>query len=134
MTNTLNTPVEALEHAVPVRVIRYQRRRGSGGGGLHHGGDGVIRELELLADAEVTLVADRRRRPPYGLSGGGPAALGEDLLTRDGRTVRLPGKVTFHGRAGDRLRIGTPGGGGFGDPIRAKFWAAVLSGSALKLD
>ncbi len=134
MTNTLNTPVEALEHAVPVRVIRYQRRRGSGGGGLHHGGDGVIRELELLADAEVTLVADRRRRPPYGLSGGGPASLGEDLLTRDGRTVRLPGKVTFHGRAGDRLRIGTPGGGGFGDPIRAKFWAAVLSGSALKLD
>jgi N-methylhydantoinase B len=134
MTNTRNTPIEALEHALPVRVVRYARRRGSGGGGLHHGGDGVERELELLSDAEVTLIGERRRRPPFGLSGGGPATVGEDTLTRAGRTVRLPGKVTFRARAGDRLTLRTPGGGGFGDPIRAKFWASVLSGQPLKLD
>ena len=134
MTNTLNTPIEALEHALPVRVVRYALRTGSGGGGVNPGGDGVVREVELLADAEVTLVSERRRRPPYGLSGGGPALVGEDLLTRGERTVRLPGKVSFAGRAGDRLVIATPGGGGFGDPIKKKFWASVLSGELMKLD
>ena len=134
MTNTLNTPVEALEHAIPVRVRRYALRRGSGGGGSSPGGDGLVRAIELLEDTEVTLIGERRRRPPYGLQGGGPGSTGEDTLTRDGRTVRLPGKVTFHARAGDLLTVGTPGGGGFGDPMRAKFWASVLSGEPLKLD
>ncbi len=133
MTNTLNTPIEELEHALPVRVTRYAIRRGSGGGGSFKGGDGVVRELELCADATVTLVGERRRRPPYGLEGGGPGGVGEDRLTRDGRTVQLPGKVTFAGRAGDRLTIATPGGGGFGDPIRKNFWAKVLSGELTKL-
>ncbi len=133
MTNTLNTPVEALEHALPLRVVRYAIRRGSGGGGSHHGGDGIIRELVLGADATITLVGERRRRPPYGLEGGGPGAVGEDTLTRGDRTVRLPAKVTFAGRAGDRLTIATPGGGGFGDEVRAHFWVKVLSGTLDKL-
>jgi N-methylhydantoinase B len=114
MTNTRNTPVEVLEHALPLRVLRYAIRRGSGGGGRHAGGDGVVRELELAAPATLTLVGERRRRPPYGLAGGGPGALGEDTLRRDERTVRLPGKCSFAGRAGDRLTIATPGGGGWG--------------------
>ncbi len=134
MTNTRNTPVEVLEHALPVRVRRYARRRGSGGGGLNPGGDGIVRELELLADTTVTLVGERRRRPPYGLSGGGPGVPGEDTLQRGDRRVRLPGKVTFAARAGDRVTIATPGGGGFGDPMRAKFWASVLSGEPLTLE
>jgi N-methylhydantoinase B len=133
MTNTLNTPVEALEHALPLRVVRYARRRGSGGGGLERGGDGVVREFELLAPAEVTLIGERRRRPPYGLAGGGPGVLGEDRLTRDGHTVRLPGKICFRALAGDRLTVETPGGGGFGDPIKKHFWAAVLTGDAARL-
>ena len=95
MTNTRNTPVEVLEQALPVRVVRYARRRGSGGGGTHAGGDGIVRELELLAPTTVTLVGERRRRPPYGLPGGGPGAVGEDTLARGGVVVRLPGKVTF---------------------------------------
>jgi N-methylhydantoinase B len=134
MTNTRNTPVEVLEHALPVRVVRYARRRGSGGGGLNGGGDGIVRELELLADTTVTIIGERRRRPAYGLSGGGPGVVGEDTLERDGRKVRLPGKVTFAARRGDRVTVCTPGGGGFGDPMRAKFWASVLSGEPLTLD
>jgi N-methylhydantoinase B len=134
MTNTRNTPVEALEHALPVRVVRYQRRRSSGGGGQFAGGDGVVRELELLADLTVTLVGERRRRPPYGLMGGGPGVPGEDWIERGDERRRLPPKVTFAARKGDRLTICTPGGGGYGDTMRAKFWASVLSGEALKLD
>ena len=134
MTNTRNTPIELLEQTLPVRVVRYQRRRGSGGGGVHAGGDGIVRELELLEAVTVTIIGERRRRPPYGLSGGGPGTIGEDTLQRGDRTVKLPGKVTFHAQAGDRLTIATPGGGGHGDPMRAKFWAAVLSGEKLELE
>jgi N-methylhydantoinase B len=134
MTNTRNTPVEALEHALPVRVVRYARRRDSGGGGTHVGGDGVVRELELLADTTVTIIGERRRRPPYGLAGGGPGGCGEDLLRRGERIVRLPAKVTFTARAGDRLTVCTPGGGGYGDPVRARFWASVLAGEPLVLE
>jgi N-methylhydantoinase B/oxoprolinase/acetone carboxylase alpha subunit len=134
MTNTRNTPVEALEQALPVRVIEYARRRGSGGGGLHAGGDGVVRALELLADATVTVIGERRRRPPYGLQGGGPGQTGSDSLRRGDREVKLPGKVTFVARAGDRLTIRTPGGGGHGDSMRGKFWASVLTGAPLKIE
>ena len=129
MTNTRSTPTEELEHALPVRVVRHALRRDSGGGGAARGGDGVVRELELLAPATVTLVGDRRVRPPYGLAGGGPGSPGEDTLVRGERNVRLPGKVTFEALAGDRITIATPGGGGYGDPRgRASFWAALLSG------
>ncbi len=114
MTNTWNTPVEALEHALPVRVLRYAVRRGSGGAGAHPGGDGVERTLQFLAPATVTLVADRRRRPPYGLAGGGPGACGVDTLERADRAVRLPSKITFEAEPGDRLTVATPGGGGWG--------------------
>jgi N-methylhydantoinase B len=134
MTNTRSTPVEVLEHALPVRVRRYAVRRGSGGGGTHRGGDGVIRELELLADATVTLVGERRRRPPYGLGGGGPGAPGADWLERGERRVHLPGKITFAARKGDVVTVETPGGGGFGDEVRAKFWSKVLSGTLTSLD
>ncbi len=134
MTNTLNTPVEALEAALPVRVVRYAVRRGSGGGGKFCGGDGIVKELEFLEAAQVTLVGERRRRPPYGLMGGGPGAVGEDWVERAGRRVKLPGKVGFRARVGDRVVVMTPGGGGFGDEVRAKFWATVLSGGELKLE
>ena len=134
MTNTRNTPIEELERDLPLLVTRYARRRLSGGGGSHLGGDGIIREYRLLEDAQITIIGERRRRPPYGLSGGGPGTVGKDELTRDGRTVSLPAKVSFAGKKGDTLRIATPGGGGHGDPMRAKFWAAVLSGQAMNID
>ncbi len=114
MTNTMNTPIEALEAYYPLRVRRYAVRRGSGGGGRHRGGDGVVREIELLAPTEVTLLAERRRVPPYGLAGGGAGATGRDWVVRDGRARRIAGKATFAAEPGDRLRIETPGGGGFG--------------------
>ncbi len=134
MTNTRNTPVELLEHELRLRIVRYARRRGSGGGGSHHGGDGIVREFELLAPTTVTIIGERRRRPPYGLSGGGPGTPGEDTLRRGEVIVRLPAKVTFAARAGDRLTIATPGGGGHGDPMRAKFWATVLTGEPLTIE
>jgi len=116
MTNTWNTPIEALEHELPVRVTRYAIRRGSGGGGLHAGGDGLVREIEFLRPATVTLMGERRRRPPYGLRGGGPGLPGRDVLIREGIESDLPSKTTFEALAGDRLRIETPGGGGWGAP------------------
>src|SRR5438477_767226 len=118
MTNTMNTPIEALEAYYPLRVRRYAVRRGSGGGGRHRGGDGVVREIELLAPTEVTLLAERRRVPPYGLAGGGAGATGRDWVVRDGRARRIAAKATFAAEPGDRLRIETPGGGGFGRPGR----------------
>lgn len=115
MSNSLNTPVEALEHAYPFRVRRYALRRGSGGPGLHPGGDGLVRELEFLAEAEVTILSERRRAGPAGAMGGGPGAPGENLLIESGGEAHpLPGKVTFRARSGDLLRISTPGGGGWG--------------------
>src|SRR5207247_1628425 len=113
MTNTMNTPVEALEAYYPLRVRRYGVRRGSGGPGRHRGGDGVVREIEFLTPAEVTLLAERRRVPPYGLGGGGPGATGRDWIVRAGRRRRLRAKASLTVRAGDRLLIETPGGGGF---------------------
>ena len=109
MSNTLNTPIEALEREFPLRVVEYALRRGSGGAGLHRGGDGVVRETEALTDMTFSLIAERRRHAPRGARGGEPGAPGRDTL--DG--APLPGKATGTLRAGQRLRIETPGGGGF---------------------
>src|SRR6476646_10357373 len=115
MTNSLNTPAEALEYAYPLRVTRYSLRRGSGGKGRHDGGDGIVREIEMLADADVTLLAERRRFAPYGLEGGRPGAPGRTFLIRaDGSRQFLSGKFSRRLRAGERIRIETPGAGGFG--------------------
>jgi N-methylhydantoinase B len=111
MSNTLNTPIEALEREFPLRVTRYELRRGSGGPGRHRGGDGVVRELEALSEMTFSLIAERRRHGPRGASGGGSGAPGRDLL--DGHP--LPGKTTGTLLPGQRLRVETPGGGGFGD-------------------
>ena len=115
MTNSLNTPAEALEYAYPLRVRRYSLRQGSGGSGKYRGGDGIVREIELLSDAEVTLLADRRTRGPYGLNGGGDGALGKaGVIRRDGSSQELPGKFNVRLRKGERIRIESPGAGGFG--------------------
>lgn len=116
MSNTMNTPIEALEYAYPIRIYAYRLRRGSGGAGKYHGGDGLERELVFETPTEVTLLSDRRRRPPYGLQGGHPGMPGENLLIRDGVESALPGKVRFTAAPGDHLRISSPGGGGWGKP------------------
>jgi N-methylhydantoinase B len=114
MTNSLNTPIEALEYAYPFRVRRYAYRKNSGGNGQHRGGDGLIREIELLGPAQVTLLTERRVFPPYGLSGGGPGAKGRNVIIEGGIERELPGKCNIHVSAGTVLRIETPGGGGWG--------------------
>lgn len=116
MTNTMNTPVEALEAELPVRVVRYGVRRGSGGSGGRRGGDGVDREIELLAPAELTVLSERRRIAPYGIAGGAPGRVGRNQLKLPGGKARfLPGKISRHVPAGTRIRIRTPGGGGWGE-------------------
>jgi N-methylhydantoinase B len=115
MTNSLNTPAEALEYGYPLRIRCYSLRSASGGAGKHQGGDGIIREIEVLSDAEVTLLADRRSRGPYGLAGGCDGAPGiAEVIRLDGTVERLPGKFNTRLRAGERIRIETPGGGGWG--------------------
>jgi len=116
MTNSLNTPTEALEYAYPLRVRQYSLRLSSGGDSRYRGGDGIIREIEVLADAEVTMLADRRERGPYGLAGGKAGAPGKALVIReDGSSQELPGKFNVRLRKGERIRIETPGGGGWGE-------------------
>ncbi|MGE5152845.1 MAG: hydantoinase B/oxoprolinase family protein [Bdellovibrio bacteriovorus] len=110
MTNTLNTPIEVLESRFPVRVRRYGLRHGSGGPGMRPGGDGLVREIELLAPAQVTLLTERRRFAPWGLAGGEPGAPGVNRLNG----LEIPGKVSVLVEPGDRLTIETPGGGGWG--------------------
>jgi N-methylhydantoinase B len=115
MTNTRNTPIESLEHACPLRVTSMRIRRGSGGEGTHTGGDGIERSLELLADARVTVIAERRARGPYGLVGGENGAPGFTRAARPGETARtLPAKFTLDLPAGSRLTLASPGGGGWG--------------------
>jgi N-methylhydantoinase B len=115
MTNSLNTPAEALEYAYPMRLRRYGLRAGSGGAGRYTGGDGIVREIEVLTDAQVTLLADRRGRGPYGLAGGADGAPGRTTVVRqDGSEEVLPGKTSVRLRAGERIRIESPGGGGWG--------------------
>ena len=114
MTNTLNTPIEAQELAYPMRARRYAIRTGSGGDGAHRGGNGVVREIEMLAPATVTIVAERRRKSPWGLQGGGPGRRGRDYIKTNGRWRRISGKGTHELKAGDSVRVSTPGGGGWG--------------------
>jgi N-methylhydantoinase B/oxoprolinase/acetone carboxylase alpha subunit len=117
MTNTRDTPVEALERALPIRVRRYGLRRGSGGAGAYPGGDGIERELEVLEPATVSLVTERRVSRPWGLDGGEPGASGENWFLPEGdaqQARRLPDKCTVQLAAGDVIRLLTPGGGGFG--------------------
>jgi len=122
MTNTKNTPVEALERTFPLRVLRYRLRSGSGGAGQHPGGDGIERDLQVLEDVTVSLITERRVSSPPGLAGGTPGAVGENWLLPGGdaaRPERLPDKCTVRLRAGDVLRMLTPGGGGWGTPPRS---------------
>jgi N-methylhydantoinase B len=110
MSNTLNTPIEALEIDYPVRVVELSVRQGSGGPGRHRGGDGIARELEALEPMRYTLIGERRRHPPRGREGGAAGATGRDLLNGEAVPAKGEGEL----RPGDRLRIETPGGGGFG--------------------
>lgn len=115
MTNSLNTPAEALEFAYPLRVTRYSLRKDSGGKGKFHGGEGIVREVELLSDAEVTLLADRRKQGPRGLQGGADGAAGRtEVVHLDGSREVLPGKTSVRLKKGDRVRVESPGGGGWG--------------------
>ncbi|GIW44084.1 MAG: N-methylhydantoinase B [Candidatus Binatia bacterium] len=121
MTNTWNTPVEALEAQYPLRVTEYSIRRGSGGSGFHRGGDGIVREIELLSRARVSLLTERRTYAPWGLWGGGPGHPGRNWLVRSNKAKPqdrgkqpLPAKVTIAVGPGDRVRLETPGGGGWG--------------------
>ncbi len=120
MSNSLNTPVEALEHAYPFRVTHYGLRQGSGGAGAHPGGEGIRRDLQLLTEARVTLLAERRTRGPTGVHGGADGAPGQNVLIRDGQEEILPGKVTFQARPGDVVSVRSPGGGGWGHPAASE--------------
>jgi N-methylhydantoinase B/oxoprolinase/acetone carboxylase alpha subunit len=122
MTNTKNTPIEALERTYPMRVLRYRLRRGSGGAGRQPGGEGIERDLQVLEDCTVSLITERRVSRPPGLWGGEPGAPGENWLLPLGdeaRAERLPDKCTVRLGAGDVLRMLTPGGGGWAPPATA---------------
>jgi len=114
MTNTLNTPIEALEYAYPLRVLRYEVRQGSGGLGQYAGGDGIRRDIQVLMDAQVTLLTERRERGAYGLNDGQPGKPGENVIIRGDEEIILPGKGSFDLKESDILSIRTPGGGGYG--------------------
>ncbi|MGH7933311.1 MAG: hydantoinase B/oxoprolinase family protein [Candidatus Binataceae bacterium] len=119
MTNTLNTPIEALEAYYPMRITEYRVRRGSGGRGRDNGGDGLVRELECLVDSTVSLLTERRVIAPWGLNGGGDGATGVNYLVRNnGKRTKLPGKTNVRVTAGDHIRVETPGGGAFGRSTR----------------
>ena len=115
MTNSLNTPAEALEYAYPLRVRRYSLRETSGGAGKLGGGDGIVREIEVLTDCDVTLLAERRSRGPWGLGGGADGEPGKAFVIRhNGSAEPMPGKFSTRLQKGERIRIETPGGGGWG--------------------
>jgi len=115
MTNSLNTPAEALEYAYPLRVREYRLRKGSGGKGKHRGGDGVVREIETVVPARMSLLADRRKQGPYGLQGGDDGKAGTNVIIRNGQAQNIAAKGSHELKAGDRIRIETPGGGGWGE-------------------
>lgn len=129
MTNTLNTPIESVEMHYPLRIRRYQLRDGSGGAGLHRGGDGLIREFEFLATTDVTLLTERRTHAPWGLAGGESGQAGINLLNGQ----PLPGKCQFTARVGDRLTIISPGGGGWRSPQRTGQSKDIKSQSSAKI-
>lgn len=114
MTNTLNTPVEALEYSYPLLVTEYAVRRGSGGQGANNGGDGIIREIQMLAETELNILSERRKYRPYGLEGGEGGQAGRNIIIKNGRQHLCPGKFREILQRGDILRIETPGGGGYG--------------------
>lgn len=114
MTNSLNTPAEALEYAYPLRVRSYRIRKNSGGKGKQRGGDGVVREIETLVPARMSLLADRRKTAPYGLDGGSDGKAGRDAIIKQGHPRAIAAKGSWQLSAGDRVRIETPGGGGYG--------------------
>lgn len=117
MTNTMNTPIEALEAGYPLMVERFRLREGSGGDGRHRGGEGIRRDLRVLEPATVTIISDRRAYPPYGLAGGSPGKTGRNVLIKpDGTKTELKSKVSFRAEPGDIISIRTPGGGGWGRP------------------
>jgi N-methylhydantoinase B len=115
MTNSLNTPAEALEYAYPLRVREYRLRKGSGGRGKQRGGDGVVREIETLVPARMSLLCDRRKRGPYGLFGGEDGKTGSNELISANNKSKLASKGSHELKAGNRIRIETPGGGGWGN-------------------
>lgn len=114
MTNTMNTPIEALEHAYPLRIEQYSLRHGSGGSGLHRGGDGITRSYRFLEKAQASLLSDRRKLTPYGLAGGQNGFAGKNILIRKKKKRELSGKMVFEAQKNDLLIIKTPGGGGWG--------------------
>ena len=117
MTNSWNTPIEVFEQVYPVRMRRYAVRRASGGRGRHNGGDGIVREIELLTDMQVGLLCDRRLRGPYGLAGGADGSPGKNsIVDPKGKSTALPGKTSLQAKAGSILKIATPGGGAWGKP------------------
>lgn len=116
MTNTLNTPVEALEFSLPMRVLRYGLRENSGGAGQYRGGEGIVREYEFLVPTTITLNTERRLRAPYGINGGDAGQKGTNTIIRDGHAEEVSGKYTTQLESGDRVVIKTPGGGGWGEP------------------
>lgn len=119
MTNTLNTPIEALEHDYPFLVEKCRFRPGSGGRGKYRGGHGLVREIKVLSDCQVTILSERRRFAPYGLAGGQPGKPGQNyLITLDGRRKKLPSKVSLFLKAGEKIDLATPGGGGWGGRCR----------------
>ncbi len=118
MTNSLNTPVEALENNLPLKIRSYRLRKGSGGRGARRGGEGIVREYEFRVPVDLTVISERRRFAPYGQQGGGPGAKGRNTIISQGRTKVVGSKANVKLGPGDRLRIETPGGGGHGKARR----------------
>jgi N-methylhydantoinase B len=116
MTNTLNTPVEALEYAYPLQVEKYEIIRQSGGAGKYRGGNGIRRDLKVLVPAQMTLLTERRKISPYGFAGGHTGKCGKNQIRRKGKEIPLPSKGTFELLSGDIISVQTPGGGGYGIP------------------
>jgi N-methylhydantoinase B len=114
MSNSLNTPIEALEHAYPVRITHYSLRRNSGGAGVQRGGDGIRRDIQLLTDMDVSILSERRSIAPHGIQGGENGAPGENILVRSNTESQLPSKTTFRAAKDDVLSLRSPGGGGCG--------------------
>jgi N-methylhydantoinase B len=115
MTNTMNTPIEVIENTYPFKILSYKIRRDSGGSGMHRGGDGLVREYELLCEADVSILSERRLLAPYGIAGGEAGMKGENAIYQNGTWRLLPPKANVHCNPGDRVRIKTPGGGGYGN-------------------